>query len=567
MTIDDVTVRESDGQAVFTLRLDPPVANEVSVEFTTMPGSASEAADFVARSGSVTFNPQQTEATITVPITGDAVVEPREFFRVLLTSASGATIADDVAVGTILDDDAVVEDSHWIYATADKLHVNADTSVPPNFPNFGGTDAADYIVTQGAFFGVDGLLDDWDFITPVWHAILSTVTEGAKDRVPVSGPIYNTHGLRVADGKADLWDGSLHTAIGFDEFGNAIPTGDDFVWTGTLGNGLSAFEDCEEWVDSTSSGATGRSTRANGTWMNSASTNCTESHRLYGLSPAETPDNPGENQGFPLPPTSVADAIDPTYRHDDLTDPAWLELPSGITWNLTATTGVIKNLTLPSGVAGTFDVTVGDTTTNHDPAEQLDLSGLPGGGATKLTIARVDANENIALPLRLAISGGSLIAQATDSAPETVPADLTGNGFVDFQDLTILLANWNQNVSAAEGNLVEADTTPVNFEDLTVLLAAWTGPGPAASPQPAATEATVQPDTPTTQSPTATTVRFDQLTRRAHTPSRRIDPSSKLSSHDSPLRRLQAVAVDRAMGEDSESTLVRRKSAFNRRRR
>jgi hypothetical protein len=32
-----------------------------------------------------------------------------------------------------------------------------------------------------------------------------------------------------------------------------------------------------------------------------------------------------------------------------------------------------------------------------------------------------------------------------------LPADLTGNGFVDFQDLTILLANWNQEVSAAEG--------------------------------------------------------------------------------------------------------------------
>jgi hypothetical protein len=63
-----------------------------------------------------------------------------------------------------------------------------------------------------------------------------------------------------------------------------------------------------------------------------------------------------------------------------------------------------------------------------------------------------------------------------------ISADLTGNGFVDFQDLTILLAAWNQNVSAAEGNLVDAAGTPVNFQDLTVLLAAWTGPGGAAAP-------------------------------------------------------------------------------------
>ena len=61
-------------------------------------------------------------------------------------------------------------------------------------------------------------------------------------------------------------------------------------------------------------------------------------------------------------------------------------------------------------------------------------------------------------------------------------SDLTGNGFVDFQDLTVLLANWNQDVTVQEGNLVDPLTTPVNFQDLTVLLADWTGPGPAGSP-------------------------------------------------------------------------------------
>ena len=61
--------------------------------------------------------------------------------------------------------------------------------------------------------------------------------------------------------------------------------------------------------------------------------------------------------------------------------------------------------------------------------------------------------------------------------------DLTGNGFVDFEDLTVLLAAWNKpGATFAEGNLVETNTTSVNFEDLTVLLAAWTGPAPAASP-------------------------------------------------------------------------------------
>ena len=72
-------------------------------------------------------------------------------------------------------------------------------------------------------------------------------------------------------------------------------------------------------------------------------------------------------------------------------------------------------------------------------------------------------------------------------------SDLTGNGFVDFEDLTVLLANWNWNVATAEGNLIDPVDTPVNFDDLTVLLAAWTGPG--ASPAPTGGAAVPEPST------------------------------------------------------------------------
>jgi len=153
-------------------------------------------------------------------------------------------------------------------------------------------------------------------------------------------------------------------------------------------------------------------------------------------------------------------------------------------------------------------------------------------------------------------------------------ADLTGNGFVDFEDLTVLLAHWNQDVSAAEGNLADPAGTPVNFEDLTVLLAAWTGPAPAASPQPAAAEAIVpsvasvsEQDTSASERRAATNAHFDRLGRRDHATLRRAGRANGLSSHDAPLRRLQAAAVDGAMGEDSESTPTTRASAFLRRRR
>ena len=78
---------------------------------------------------------------------------------------------------------------------------------------------------------------------------------------------------------------------------------------------------------------------------------------------------------------------------------------------------------------------------------------------------------------------GAAYIFSTDGPPGSL-GDLTGNGFVDFEDLTVLLANWNQDVAASQGNLVDPSTTPVNFEDLTVL-AEWTGPGPAGWPEAA----------------------------------------------------------------------------------
>jgi hypothetical protein len=108
-----------------------------------------------------------------------------------------------------------------------------------------------------------------------------------------------------------------------------------------------------------------------------------------------------------------------------------------------------------------------------------------------------DAAEGDSFGWSVAISDSAAIVGAYDDdgaerntgsaylfASPAPSSDLTNNGFVDFQDLTILLANWNKpGATLAEGNLVDADSTPVDFADLTVLLAAWTGPGPAGSPE------------------------------------------------------------------------------------
>ena len=87
----------------------------------------------------------------------------------------------------------------------------------------------------------------------------------------------------------------------------------------------------------------------------------------------------------------------------------------------------------------------------------------------------------------------NLKLDAIDPGFTSLAADLTRNGFVDFEDLTVLLANWNKQVGAEAGNLVMPNKSPVNFDDLTVLLAAWTGPGPAGAP-PAALSTTAVPE-------------------------------------------------------------------------
>ncbi|MCH8921536.1 MAG: right-handed parallel beta-helix repeat-containing protein [Planctomycetes bacterium] len=142
---------------------------------------------------------------------------------------------------------------------------------------------------------------------------------------------------------------------------------------------------------------------------------------------------------------------------------------------------------------------------------------------------------------------------AYEHSPSTPPADLTGDGFVDFDDLTILLAHWDQRVSAALGNLVDPLTTPVNFQDLTLLLADWTGPGPvgAASPQ----AVVVEDELSSSDEPQ----HVDDFVSTSRPP----PPAARRSSQrdPSPLRRLQA--TERAMADyqaDRHDTIPTRRT-------
>jgi Zn-dependent metalloprotease len=89
----------------FTVTLSQGAGLTVSVSYFTKNGTARAPGDYFKRSGTLTFAPGETTKSIMVPIRGDQRKEFTERFRVLLVTASGASILDGLAIGTIKNDD------------------------------------------------------------------------------------------------------------------------------------------------------------------------------------------------------------------------------------------------------------------------------------------------------------------------------------------------------------------------------------------------------------------------------------------------------------------------------
>ena len=105
ITVDDVTVSEGAGSAVFTVSLSKVTDEPVSVQYATADGSASWREDYRSTRGRVLIAAGAASATIDVPIVDDDFVEPDETFSVVLSFAYGGVVTDARGVATILDND------------------------------------------------------------------------------------------------------------------------------------------------------------------------------------------------------------------------------------------------------------------------------------------------------------------------------------------------------------------------------------------------------------------------------------------------------------------------------
>lgn len=106
LSINDVTVGESAGVAVFTVTLSAASGQLVTVGYLTSNGTAVQPGDHTIASGTLTFAAGVTSQTVTVPIINDTTAEASETFTVTLSDVTNATLSDGTGVGTILDNDS-----------------------------------------------------------------------------------------------------------------------------------------------------------------------------------------------------------------------------------------------------------------------------------------------------------------------------------------------------------------------------------------------------------------------------------------------------------------------------
>ena len=106
ISVADARATEGEDAAVdFAVTLGAASAERVTVDYATADGTAKAGEDYTAASGTLTFPPGETARTIAVTVLDDAKDEGEETFALRLSDASGATLADAEATGTITNTD------------------------------------------------------------------------------------------------------------------------------------------------------------------------------------------------------------------------------------------------------------------------------------------------------------------------------------------------------------------------------------------------------------------------------------------------------------------------------
>ncbi|MER9915538.1 MULTISPECIES: Calx-beta domain-containing protein [unclassified Mesorhizobium] len=185
--VDDATPVVEGNNASFLIHLDHVYAYDVTVNYTTVGGTATDGTDYTHTQGSVVIHAGDLNATVLVATTDDAAVESTEGFTLHLTGATADIPGPDISVallcidgdGTILDNDVAppppppVSDlglSHGYWMTHDGTgpqpndwNVATDTSFESIFGDHGSWDIDAPFDTNGAPYTQGAVVADIDF--------------------------------------------------------------------------------------------------------------------------------------------------------------------------------------------------------------------------------------------------------------------------------------------------------------------------------------------------------------------------------------------------------------------
>jgi hypothetical protein len=104
LSIEDIKIVEGfDDTAILTVTVDKPSPEQITVDFSTIPVSATTELDYKTTTGTLLIPANTRSAEIFVPILIDGLNEEDETFEIMLNKPRNAVLAKDRAVVTILD--------------------------------------------------------------------------------------------------------------------------------------------------------------------------------------------------------------------------------------------------------------------------------------------------------------------------------------------------------------------------------------------------------------------------------------------------------------------------------
>ena len=139
LSVEDIDAAEDSGTAQFRVALDRPSNQTITVDYSTVDGSATAPDDYTQTSDTLAIIAGATSAFVDVPLVDDDVADPDETFELRLSDARGADIGDGTATATIRDDGGAalpvitvadasrIEDGHF---SQDCLHFELTLSEP-----------------------------------------------------------------------------------------------------------------------------------------------------------------------------------------------------------------------------------------------------------------------------------------------------------------------------------------------------------------------------------------------------------------------------------------------------